>query len=108
MKWLAGLPVDANVAINDSGLTLCEVGGDAHTEVGGVLSEDELDEREEDTSVIPMDTIAPMKALVVGNPFDGMKVFGPFSEAEDANKYGEDHYLHDERRVVALNAPEWV
>ena len=47
IRWLRTLPDDADVAIDEGGLTLVEVEGDAYMEVGG-LPNDEIDVPEDE------------------------------------------------------------
>jgi hypothetical protein len=47
----------------------------------------------------------PKYVVVVGNPFDGMAIHGPFDEIEDANQYGE-YTNEDYWWVLELVTPE--
>lgn len=40
--------------------------------------------------------------LIVGNPFDGLRVFGPFDSTDEIDGYTEEHHAHDEWWVVKL------
>ncbi|MFC5862068.1 hypothetical protein ACFPT7_07170 [Acidicapsa dinghuensis] len=40
-RWIESLPEASEVAIDEGGLTLIEIGGDAYLEVGGVPLENE-------------------------------------------------------------------
>lgn len=42
--------------------------------------------------------------IVIGNPFDGMTVVGPFDDPDTASAYGEDQ--EDDWWIVTLQKPE--
>jgi hypothetical protein len=45
----------------------------------------------------------PKPAVVaVGNPFDGMRLYGPFSDANDANDWASETWKHEEWHVMEL------
>lgn len=46
-----------------------------------------------------------MYVLLVGNPVDGIAVFGPFNNGEEANEWADDHLRNEEWWAVALNSP---
>ena len=48
IRWLRTLPDNADVAIDEGGLTLVEVGGDAYMEVGGIPRDDDEDDDEDE------------------------------------------------------------
>ncbi len=41
--------------------------------------------------------------VTIGNPFDGMRLVGPFDDGEAANEYADNH--QDDWWVVKLDAP---
>jgi hypothetical protein len=45
-------------------------------------------------------------ALATGNPFDGLKLHGPFDDAETANEYAENHYHGEDWWAMIINPPD--
>jgi len=46
-----------------------------------------------------------MFAVAVGNPFDGISLFGPFSTGGDADKWAEGQHLQDNWWIININHP---
>lgn len=47
-----------------------------------------------------------MYIVAIGNPFDGMNVFGPFEYSEDADRWAQN--VQDDYWVVWLEQPCWA
>lgn len=47
-----------------------------------------------------------MHIVVVGNPFDGLSVFGPFATFEEARAWADANGRNDDWRVVLLHSPD--
>jgi len=41
-----------------------------------------------------MDEEKDMYIVAAGNPFDGMEVYGPFDDGNDANEWAEHEFRH--------------
>ena len=51
-----------------------------------------------------------MNILVVGNPFDGLRLVGPFEDGDDVADYAEIHEKNETWWIVACEQPErsWI
>ncbi len=47
-----------------------------------------------------------MYVIVVGNPFDGMNIIGPFDDAEFAGDYAQMLHRNEDWWVMKLTVPE--
>lgn len=50
----------------------------------------------------------PLWIVALGNPFDGMTLYGPFEDAAAALAFGEDYCGGEDWRAAALTAPALV
>lgn len=44
--------------------------------------------------------------VVAGNPFDGMTIFGPFNNGDEAEYWADDNVRDTDWWLVALTSPE--
>lgn len=47
-----------------------------------------------------------MHVLCVGNPFDGIRIYGPFATGEEANEFADEQKLGDWWAVPLLSPSE--
>ena len=46
-----------------------------------------------------------MYVLVVGNPFDGLELYGPFRTPPEAHEFAENWFLDEDWQVVPVASP---
>lgn len=78
---------------------LIEVAENGREGDSAMLSVDEIDDLIEERINTHADRI---HALVVGDPFEGMQMLGPFETDEEASQIGETQYRDQPWRVVEL------
>lgn len=47
-----------------------------------------------------------MSVVVLGNPFDGLNIVGPFDGPDEAHDWADDHADHSEWWIVNLTHPD--
>lgn len=47
-----------------------------------------------------------LSVIVLGNPFDGLRIFGPFATGEEAHEWADTNATGEDWWCVAVDAPE--